>query len=80
MIGMMPLYTRILTSCSLAHSFNAALRSQPLSHSLSGVDKTALGWFLAGGATHWTAGGLQVCMGDFGRGLEPFPGQFMHKW
>ena len=25
-----------------------------------GVDKTALGWFLTGGATHWTAGGLQV--------------------
>jgi len=29
----------------------------------SGVDKTALGWFLAGGATHWTAGGLQARIG-----------------
>ena len=26
---------------------------------LAGVDKSALGWLLAGGATHWTAGGLQ---------------------
>ncbi|CAJ1387157.1 unnamed protein product [Effrenium voratum] len=26
---------------------------------LEGVDKSALGWLLAGGATHWTAGGLQ---------------------
>lgn len=27
---------------------------------MEGVDKTALGWFLTGGATHWTAGGLQA--------------------
>lgn len=27
-----------------------------------GVDKTALGWFLSGGATHWTAGGLQAAL------------------
>ena len=26
----------------------------------AGVDKTALGWILSGGATHWTAGGLQA--------------------
>eukprot|EP00439_Symbiodinium_sp_Y106_P000483 s289_g1.t1 len=27
---------------------------------LEGVDKTALGWLLSGGGTHWTAGGLQA--------------------
>lgn len=27
---------------------------------MPGMDKTVLGWILSGGATHWTAGGLQA--------------------
>lgn len=51
-----------------ARSLAAVLSNPALLEELSmlnalepnGVDSTALGWFLTGGANHWTAGGLQT--------------------
>jgi len=57
-----------LSICASARGLAELMASEELQEdldtlhalTLEGVDKTALGWFLAGGATHWTAGGLQA--------------------
>ncbi|CAL1136337.1 unnamed protein product [Cladocopium goreaui] len=57
-----------LSMCASARGLAELMASEELQSdletlhalTLEGVDKTALGWFLTGGATHWTAGGLQA--------------------
>ncbi|CAK9009198.1 unnamed protein product [Durusdinium trenchii] len=57
-----------LSICASARGLAELLASEELHEdletlhalALEGMDKTVLGWILSGGATHWTAGGLQA--------------------
>jgi len=72
-----------LSMCASARGLAEMLASEELRSellelnalSLEGVDKTALGWLLSGGATHWTAGGLQALdlQGVGTRALRSYP-------